>query len=281
MRSALFLLAAAAAVCALGDVLPVALAAWPGVLLIWIQALLGLIAFGVTSFLGLKVLDGDQTKMLRRRSLSVAHILFLALLGALAVCPVSLMTDVVRGLLQPLFPFTPAAGEPLEMAQFLPMLVQSVIIAPVCEELFFRGYLFGVMEREGEETAIMATSAIFTAVHGFSAAIPAHLLLGILLSRLMLRTGSVLAPMLVHASFNLTILVTAFMGLDGLLSGLSLLSGTVCLLGSAAFFWVLKRTYTVRAAQTDIRLELPDFSKRECAVLIGAAVSVIIAGVLI
>lgn len=280
MRSALFLLAAALAVMALNIALRAVGGSWPAGLKLWIQAALCFLAFGVTTWLGLKVLDGDQTKMLRLRVLNPAHVLFLSLAGALAVCPVSLLADITEGLLRPFVSLAQPQTDPLAMAQFLPMLVGSVIIAPVCEELFFRGYLFGVMEREGETAAVWSTALMFMLIHGLSAAAPGYVLLGALLALLMLRTGSILAPMLVHAAYNFTILVIGFMGLDGLFYGLTTVSCAVCLLGSAAFVWALKHVYAARCARADMRLEMPAFSKGEWAALIGVATAVIAAGVL-
>ena len=279
MRCALFLLMLAVMVCAFGTVLPLLSAAWPRPLVIWVQTGLSLLAFGVTSFLGLRVLDGSQTRMLRLRVLSTPHMLYLALLGALAVCPVSLLADVTEGLLGRFVPLNGMQSDPLTLEQFLPMLLKGVLLAPVCEELFFRGYFFGVMEREGEATAVWGTALMFAVLHGVSAALPGHVLLGALFALLMLRTGSILAPMLLHASFNFSILIISFLGVDGLFSGFSIVACAIRLAGSTAFVWALKRAYAARAAQETVRLAMPPLSGRDKVLLLGAVMAVIAAGV--
>ena len=67
-----------------------------------------------------------------------------------------------------------AAAVTPDSALFLPMLLQSALLAPICEELFFRGYLMGAFAKAGRGRAIAAAALLFAAAHGVDAALAAH-----------------------------------------------------------------------------------------------------------
>lgn len=260
--------------------LDLAYATWslPGAAQVLLGAAGTLLCFALPAALGLLVLDGDQTQLLRLRALSAPHILYLSLTGALAICPVSLLGDIPTALARSLLAWTEmgAQGAAPDMALFLPMLLQGALLAPVCEELFFRGYLLGVMERFGQRRAVIAAALLFAAVHGVDALFVPRALLGVLLGALMLRTGSILAPVLVHGCYNLAVLLASFSGLGGLFSGLTLVSCAVRLLGSAAFVMAARRAWGARGARARARLSdgVP-LTRRQIALLIGALLALI------
>jgi len=89
------------------------------------------------------------------------------------------------------------------------VIFMAVIMAPVAEEVIFRGYLYGVIRRYGGRVpALLTSSLLFAAIHVH---LPSLLGLGILAIILCLvyeRTGSLWASMTMHAAFNaLTIVV--------------------------------------------------------------------------
>ncbi len=93
--------------------------------------------------------------------------------------------------------------------------VGAVVIAPVAEELFFRGllqtFLVGVLGRRG--VAILVTSVAFGAVHFFQPdAVGALAVLAVLIGYSYERTGSLVVPILIHAAFNLKTLVWDALG---------------------------------------------------------------------
>jgi CAAX protease family protein len=79
-------------------------------------------------------------------------------------------------------------------------------VAPICEELFFRGFCFTALRRWlGWVGAAVATGAIFGLIHAGSADavfLPPLALLGFLLCVLYMRTGSLLPCMALHALNN-------------------------------------------------------------------------------
>lgn len=242
-----------------------------------------LVCFALPAALGLLVLDGNQTHLLRLRALSAPHILYLSLAGVLALCPMSLLADIPAALARSLGAGKAQAATP-DMALFVPMMLQSVLLAPVCEELFFRGYLMGALDRFGRLRAAAAAALLFAAVHGADGMFVSRAAFGMLLGALMLRTGSMLAPVLVHACYNLAVLLAAFSGLGGLFSGLTLASCAVRLLGCAAFFMILKRAWCARGVR--MKAQLSDgrpLTRREIALvlcaLLALAASQLLSGV--
>jgi membrane protease YdiL (CAAX protease family) len=82
---------------------------------------------------------------------------------------------------------------------FLPVIV----VAPVAEELFFRGLLLrGYLRRYSVTTAVWASAVLFAVFHGNPWQMVIALPLGVWFARMSLRTGSLLPGMLGHAMVN-------------------------------------------------------------------------------
>lgn len=77
-----------------------------------------------------------------------------------------------------------------------------VILAPIVEELMFRGAGFGLLRRFGARAAILGTAFAFAAIHGLFEAFPLLFLFGVGLAWLRERTGSVYPCILLHGAFN-------------------------------------------------------------------------------
>lgn len=267
MRSALLLTLGAFALTALvrGLLSLPALAAVPRGAATLLETACTVLAFGGGAYLGLCVLDGDHRSIVPMRRLSRAQMRWLALLGVLAVCPMALisdLTDALRGMR--------AAGASQAAAANAALLVKRVLIVPVCEELFFRGYLLPALSPQGRLRASVIVSLCFALMHG--SALTAHAALGLLLCLLTIQTGSLLAPILVHAGCNLTLTALGALGLSGLLMGWSLPACIVKATGCAAFAAVLKRAVTARPAGGTFALwEGEGLTKRETALLASAA----------
>lgn len=256
--------------------------AWPGAALLATQAVLTVAAFALPAWLGLCVLDGDQRRLLPMRALSAPHILHLCLAGVLAVCPATLLRDAMLAAAGARGAAAGAAPAGVS-ALFLPQLLKSALLVPVCEELFFRGYLMGALDRFGRGRAIFSCALLFALAHGV-ADVPALLtrvLLGMLFGAVTLKTGSLLAPMLVHGCYNLALLLIAFGGLAPLFNGLSLPSCAVRLLGCLAFYATLARVYALRASRAPLRFPAGlCLTRREIAYLAAAVLALLIAVIL-
>jgi hypothetical protein len=83
------------------------------------------------------------------------------------------------------------------------MAAAAVLVAPLCEEVVFRGYFYPVAKRYGGRVVAAVCSAlVFSAAHGSLAALLPLFLFGLLLVELYERTGSLWTPVAAHFFFN-------------------------------------------------------------------------------
>jgi len=91
--------------------------------------------------------------------------------------------------------------------------VFAVSFGPLMEELFFRGFLYPVVARRfGVAIGILATSVAFGLIHAAQLAFAWGLVLivflvGLVLTIVRARTGSVGASFVVHVAYNSTLVV--------------------------------------------------------------------------
>lgn len=90
----------------------------------------------------------------------------------------------------------------------------AVVIAPLLEEMLFRGLLQSVIRSYVDRPwpAIVATSVLFAAVHSDSWHWPALFVLSLGLGYAYEKSGSLLQPIFMHALFNGTVIVSALTG---------------------------------------------------------------------
>jgi membrane protease YdiL (CAAX protease family) len=99
--------------------------------------------------------------------------------------------------------------------------ILSVAMAPLMEELFFRGFLYPVLARGiGVPTAVFVTALSFAALHGaqlmFSwGPVLVIFIVGLVLTMVRAKTNSVAAGVLIHMAYNGTITVAMFAATDG------------------------------------------------------------------
>jgi membrane protease YdiL (CAAX protease family) len=146
--------------------------------------------------------------------------------GALWAGPVILLTIPVAAILSQVVPVTPVSPLPPsgENTGFLINLIAGAIVAPVGEELLFRGFATTAWARTmGPRRALVRGALFFAFVHvltisgtsagealglalvGFASRIPVALALG----WLFLRRQSIWAPIGLHATFNGVLIVLA------------------------------------------------------------------------
>ncbi len=83
-------------------------------------------------------------------------------------------------------------------------LVAAVIIAPLWEEVVFRGVLYPFCKAHlGRWPALITTGLLFGAIHGHLPSFLPLALLGVVLGLAYERTGSLWSPILLHTFFNL------------------------------------------------------------------------------
>jgi membrane protease YdiL (CAAX protease family) len=84
------------------------------------------------------------------------------------------------------------------------MAVVAVLLAPLAEELLFRGILYPALKRAGfRRLALWGTSFLFALIHLNLVTFVPLLLFALTLTLLYERTGNLLAPITAHALFNI------------------------------------------------------------------------------
>jgi membrane protease YdiL (CAAX protease family) len=79
----------------------------------------------------------------------------------------------------------------------------AIVVAPVCEELFFRGFAYPALkQRWGIWVALTTVSAAFAVIHLHLSSLGPLFALAIGLGLSYELTGSLLAPITMHALFN-------------------------------------------------------------------------------
>lgn len=94
------------------------------------------------------------------------------------------------------------------------LILAAVVLAPVTEELIFRGVLLRALANRGRIVVIVVTAALFSAIHilgldterllaSAAVVLPPIFLLGLLLAYITLRTGRLGPAIFLHSGWNL------------------------------------------------------------------------------
>ena len=79
-----------------------------------------------------------------------------------------------------------------------------VLIAPITEEIFFRGYSFPFLfRRAGAVTGYLVSTVLFALMHLHPPMLPVYLFYGLLFAYLYSRTSRLLTPVVAHCTINL------------------------------------------------------------------------------
>lgn len=94
------------------------------------------------------------------------------------------------------------------------------LLAPLAEELFFRGMVFGWLRRWGFWLAALVSAGLFGLAHGVNVVLPASFALGLLNALAYERSGSIWPAIVSHVTFNgtsvLALLALSRMDVPGL-----------------------------------------------------------------
>ncbi|MDQ4036063.1 MAG: CPBP family intramembrane metalloprotease [Chloroflexota bacterium] len=125
--------------------------------------------------------------------------------GVLAWLGATLVSAGVVWLLER-FGFQPepqAAEQAIALVDPWLVVVSIVILAPIAEEVFFRGVVFNAWRREGgRRWAFIGSSILFAMIHISVVALVPIFVLGLALAWIYERTGNLLAPIAMHATVN-------------------------------------------------------------------------------
>lgn len=109
----------------------------------------------------------------------------------------------------------PAVGETEQLlgtrgVELALVLLVAVLLAPVFEEIFFRGLFYSALRRKmGPRAAVLLNGLIFGALHFQPLYMVSLVLVGMVLAFLYERTDSLFASMTAHALYNLVVILVA------------------------------------------------------------------------
>jgi membrane protease YdiL (CAAX protease family) len=92
---------------------------------------------------------------------------------------------------------------------FAANFVVVALLAPVVEELLFRGLGYTLLERLGRWPAILLTAIGFALAHGLVEGLPLLVVFGAGLAYMRSRVGSIVPGILLHMAFNAVVLLAA------------------------------------------------------------------------
>ncbi len=183
-----------------------------GVLLFQTLAILAAIHFVVLRKYGLRWADlglRPSPPRWHRRGLALAVLL----LPVVAVINGTLMTQLTgEEFHNP--QLVAVAPDGFSWPALLSMLVMAGFVAPLGEELIFRGLLFPWLRgRFGATTAAILSGLIFAILHGVPMLIPALTAIGTALALLYHRCGSLWPAILAHGVFNAIMVIALYAAL--------------------------------------------------------------------
>jgi membrane protease YdiL (CAAX protease family) len=175
----------------------------------WVAAESGVIQYAVLLVLLALIaysVPREQLGIRRPRSWAAAAGLSVAIFIAVFVVGALLNPVLHPGREQGL---APSGWDGHRGAQFAANFVVIALVAPVAEELTFRGVGYGLLEPYGRTLAIVAVGLAFGLAHGLVEALPILAFFGTALAWLRSRTGSVFPGMVVHGCWNGIALLSA------------------------------------------------------------------------
>jgi hypothetical protein len=166
------------------------------------------VVYGILLALVLLIAGGRRDLLTLRRPRSWRRALGLAVLLLIGVfIAIDLMDPILHGAREQ--GLTPKSWEPSHAGAYAANFFVIAVIAPVVEELTFRGLGFSLLERFGTWTAILTIGVTFALAHGLFEAFPELALFGCALAWLRSKTNSVYPGMLLHGTFNSISLIAA------------------------------------------------------------------------
>lgn len=171
-------------------------------------AVAGLVQYGIVLGVVLLIARGRPELLALRRppswpaALGVSIALLIGTFVFLAIVEAYLQPGEEQGL-------TPSGWDPDRAVPFAVNFAVIAGVAPLIEELTFRGLGYSLLEPLGRWAAIAIVGLAFGLVHGLVEGLPVLVVFGAALAYLRARTASVYPPFALHAAFNAIALVVS------------------------------------------------------------------------
>jgi membrane protease YdiL (CAAX protease family) len=185
----------------------------------WVSSIGVVVQFGLMLGILLLIAKGLPKRELfaLRRPASWKRALGLAVLALVTIYLGSLAYTGILSLLGDFDPteeqgLVPDEWDSSRAAPFVAFFLAVTILAPVVEELTYRGLGFSLFWPYGVVLAVVATGLLFGLTHGLLIGLPVLAFFGIVVGWLRAKTDSVYPGMLLHATFNAVALLVVVSG---------------------------------------------------------------------
>ena len=172
----------------------------------------------------------------------------------LAGVAIQIMVDGILNLVSPLFPDTFAAyydlvSKAVGVNRAVPMMIATFVIAPIGEELFFRGVIMGYAKRYMPPAfAILFQGVLFGLYHGNIVQGIYACILGCLLGFVAYKADTLLASMILHFSINLSVLFIPSVWFEDTIRCSIITAGALVL--TVLFVWLAMRKHKTKKAHS-------------------------------
>ena len=170
----------------------------------------------------------------------------------LAGVAIQIMVDGILNIVSPLFPDTFAAyydlvSKAVGVNRAVPMIIATFVIAPIGEELFFRGVIMGYANRYMPPAiAVLFQGVLFGLYHGNIVQGIYACILGCLLGFVAYKADTLLASMILHFSINLSVLFIPSVWFEASLRCSIITAGALVL--TVLFVWLAMRERKAKKA---------------------------------
>ena len=175
----------------------------------------------------------------------------------LAGVTIQIMVDGILSLVSPLFPDIFAAyydlvSKAVGVNRAVPMMIATFVIAPIGEELFFRGVIMGYAKRYmPPAVAILFQGVLFGLYHGNIVQGIYACILGCLLGYVAYKSESLIPGMILHFSINLSVLFIPSVWFEDTVRCSIITAGALVL--TVLFVWLAMRKR--KAKKTHLKAE--------------------------
>ena len=162
---------------------------------------------------------------------------------------------------------------------FVFLLAGCALVVPVCHAVFYRGYLERSL-RGLPKGARFLPALLFALSGACPADFLSRLCLGLMLSEITVRHGSLLSSAAAHAAFLCTWLFTGAFGLHGLFTGTGFFAVTLRILLGFAWYYSFKKVCGQEASgETIDAAGLLRLTRKDRLILAAAALLTLVSGV--
>lgn len=196
-------------------------------ILIAMNTIAYLIANVLFAYIGIRWSKVGGASLIRTRDFSAGKAVQYCLIGVFIQYGAALLSTIADNVLQKygIDSIVDSSGLGTTVPAIIISTIYACIIAPITEELFYRGMLLKVFSRANQRFAIFASSFIFGLAHGNIPQFILAFILGTFLAHISIKHNSLLPSVLVHMFVNLSAtllnLVTTHFGESFLAVGLA------------------------------------------------------------